>query len=150
MNWTRLYWVQGRRPEYISENNNMKQGEIEESQVKCEIHKWMTNIGKCWSLEFPEIRNFRVSGNQINKWIKILWKLTGVPGCVEHSESILEATFVQRHVVEVMWVIEHTTLDWFVADGYPFCPLHPFSPFCPYLPWAIVCGSTWLEDTENR
>ena len=79
MNGTRLYWVQRRRPKYISENNNMKQGKIEESQVKCEIHKWMTNIGKYWSLEFPEIRNVRVSGNgkhwkiqsfqKSNKWM---------------------------------------------------------------------------------
>ena len=64
---------------------------------------WVTNIRKCQSPEFPEIRNVRVlefSGNgkhwniwsfqkSNNKWINIPWKLTGVPGCVRTMEWIL-------------------------------------------------------------
>ena len=45
---------------YINKNNNMKQGETTESQVKSEIHKQMTNIKKLRSLEFLEIGNVGV------------------------------------------------------------------------------------------
>jgi len=55
-------------------------------------------------------------------------------GLEKRSESILEATFVQWHVVEAMWDTERTTLDRFVAEGCQFHPLRPFSPFCPCLP----------------
>ena len=81
----------------------MKQGETKESQVKCEIHEWVTNIGKHWSPEFLEIRNVRVlefsrNGKHRkiwsfwklnNKWINIPQKLTRVPGCARTVEQIL-------------------------------------------------------------
>ena len=54
------------RSEYISEDNNMKQGETTESQVKGEIHEGMTNNEKRRSPEFPENGNVGVpefSGN---------------------------------------------------------------------------------------
>ena len=84
------------RPEYISKNNNIKQGKTTESQVKGEIHEQMTNNKKCQSPEFPEIGNIRVqefsrngkhrkfrSFRKLNnKQIHIPRKLTGVPGCV--------------------------------------------------------------------
>ena len=66
------------RPEYISKNNNMKQGETMESQVKGEIHERMTNNKKRRSPEFLEIGNVGVpefSGNGKHRKIR-------VPGCV--------------------------------------------------------------------
>ena len=54
------------RPEYISEDNNMKQGGTTESQVKGEIHEGKTNNEKRRSPEFPENGNVGVpefSGN---------------------------------------------------------------------------------------
>ena len=66
------------RPEYISENNNMKQGKTTESQVKGEIHERMTNNKKRRSLEFLEIRNVGVlefSGNGKHQKFRSFWKL---------------------------------------------------------------------------
>ena len=46
----------------------MKQGETTESQVKGEIHEWMTNNKKRQSPEFPEMENIGNSGVSGN-WI---------------------------------------------------------------------------------
>jgi len=72
MNGRRLYQIQRKGSEYISKNNKVNRGKLQssrnvkyyllwtESQVKGEVHNmWLVtknkHIGKCWSLEFPEI-----------------------------------------------------------------------------------------------
>ena len=52
--------------------------------------------------------------------VEIETSIVVLDGLEECPESILEATFVQRHGVAAMWDTKRTTLDRFVAEGCPF------------------------------